>query len=87
MIRTKLAAGVALVGVLVGAFSAVTPNAFADAPTPVGPHRHYILVADEKVYVGPNFCDVDASAQGFYGFHHKVHLTDPGMVDVKSEGC
>ena len=60
----------------------------ADPPAPVGAHRHFITdSAGNKVYVGPNFCDIDATAQGFAGFHHKVHLTDPGLVDVLSEGC
>jgi len=59
----------------------------ADKPPPIGAHRHYVLVNDSKVYIGPNFCDVDAAAQGFEPFHLKVHVTDPGLVDVLSEGC
>ena len=62
--------------------------AFADKPGPVPPpHRHYVLVNDSKVYVGPNFCAVPASEQGWVAFHHKVHVTDPGLVDVLAEGC
>ena len=59
----------------------------AQKPTPVAAHRHFIVVNEEKVYLGPNFCDLDAAEQGFAGFHHKVHLTDPGINDVDSEGC
>ena len=60
----------------------------ANPPSLVRPHRHYIeSSAGEKVYMGPNFCDVTASDQGFAAFHHKVHVKDPGLVDVKSEPC
>lgn len=76
-------------GLIVGAVLVATVGeAAADAPEPVPPHRHYKLAANgEKVYVGPNFCDIEAAAQGFYGFHHKVHATDPGVNDILSEGC
>ena len=78
----------AIVSLLVGSgLLASAGVALAAAPIPVGAHRHFILVNDEKVYVGPNFCELDATEQGFAGFHRKVHLTDPGLVDVKSEGC
>jgi hypothetical protein len=40
-----------------------------------------------KVYVGPDFCGIDAEAQGFAAFHHKVHVKDPGLVDVFFEPC
>jgi len=78
-----------LSGLIVGsALLATVGDATADAPGPVGAHRHYRLAANgDKVYVGPNFCDVEAAAQGFYGFHAKVHLTDPGINDILSEGC
>lgn len=76
-------------GLIVGAaLVATVGEATADAPPPVPAHRHYKLAASgEKVYVGPNFCEVAASAQGFYGFHAKVHLTDPGTNDILSESC
>lgn len=61
--------------------------AVAAAPPPVGAHHHYILVNEAKVYVGPNFCAIPASEQGFAAFHAKVHLTDPGLVDVRAERC
>jgi hypothetical protein len=78
-----------LSGLIVGAALVGTVGeAAANAPAPVPPHRHYKFAANgEKVYVGPNFCDVDAAAQGFYGFHAKVHVTDPGINDISPEPC
>lgn len=74
-----------IVSLLVGSGLLVSAGvALAAAPTPVPAHRHYTLVNDEKVYVGPNFCELDAAEQGFAGFHHKVHA-DLGLVE--SEGC
>ena len=58
----------------------------AAGPTPVGAHRHYIVVNEERVYVGPNFCELDATAQGFAAFHAQVHLGAPGL-DVQATGC
>ena len=63
-------------------------DAEADRPAPVGAHRHYVIDSgDSRVYIGPNFCEVNASAQGFAAFHQKVHVKDPGLVDVLSEPC
>lgn len=80
--------------VIVGAAFAVSglgaigaPTASADAPPLVRAHRHYILVNEARVYVGPDFCSNAAPAQGFAAFHKNVHLTDPGLVDVRSEAC
>lgn len=81
----SIMAGVAIVA---GGIANTAIDVSADKPAPVVPHRHYKFTASgEKVYVGPNFCDVEASAQGFYGFHHNVHLTDPGLNDIHSEAC
>jgi hypothetical protein len=78
-------AGIAIVA---GGVANTAIDVSADRPAPIGAHRHYKFAANgDKVYVGPNFCDVDASAQGFYGFHQKVHVTDPGLNDILSEGC
>ncbi len=76
-------------GSIVGSVLLVTVGvAAADAPPSVAPHRHFKYAANgEKVYVGPNFCDVEAAAQGFYGFHAKVHAQDPGVNDIQSEPC
>lgn len=81
----KTVLGMAAAAVLgVGFF---TGTAYADPAPPVPPHRHYIVVNGEQVNVGPDFCHVDASANGFAQFHANVHLTDPGTVDVKSGAC
>jgi hypothetical protein len=67
---------------------AIFGHVTADQPAPVCPHRHYKLTNDgEKVYIGPNFCSNAATAEGFSAFHYNVHLTDPGMNDIKSEPC
>jgi hypothetical protein len=68
--------------------AAVLPALAEPAPV-VKPHRHYIIQGGEKVYVGPNFCEVAASDQGFYEFHANVHkgLPELAAVDVKSEPC
>ena len=63
------------------------PSASAAAPDLVDRHRHYILVNEARVYVGPNFCDIAAADQGFAGVHKEVHLKDPGLVDVRNEAC
>lgn len=78
-----------LASVLIGtAFAFASGGVSAEKPPPIGAHRHFIVSSSgDKVYVGPNFCDVGASAQGFYGFHNKVHVKDPGLVDVMSEAC
>lgn len=79
-----------LVGVALGVGPAVAGalSVEADKPPPVGAHRHYqVTSSGAKAYIGPDFCEVNASAQGFAAFHHKVHVTDPGSVDVLSEPC
>jgi hypothetical protein len=59
----------------------------ADPAPPVAPHRHYKINGNGgKVYIGPNFCDMDANAQGFYNFHANVH--ENGLSDrVFGEPC
>jgi hypothetical protein len=66
----------------------ISRHVAADTPAPVPPHRHYKYTASgEKLYVGPNFCANAATGQGFYAYHRNVHLTDPGMNDIRSESC
>ena len=76
-------------GLVLGLAGVLGPRAaIADQPgPPPQPHRHYILVDGAKVYVGPNFCEVSESIQGWTSFHYMVHLTDPGLIDVSAEGC
>ena len=71
-----LGAGVTLGAALVFGSGA----ALADKPAPVPPHRHYMVVNGTNVFVGPNFCAVEATAQGHAAFHHKVHVTNPGVI-------
>ena len=61
------------------AFSSGVVFAAKPGPAPT-PHRHYVMVNDEKVYVGPNFCATPASEQGWIAYHHKVHLGGNGEV-------
>jgi hypothetical protein len=86
---TGLRIAALLLGITVGlGVMATSGRVTADSPAPVPPHRHYKLLASgEKVYVGPRFCDNIAASQGFYRFHQRVHLTDPGINDIKSESC
>ena len=66
----------------------ISRHVAADSPAPVLPHRHYKYTASgEKLYVGPNFCANAATRQGFYAYHRNVHLTDPGINDIRSESC
>jgi hypothetical protein len=78
-----------MAAVLLGIGFGTVANVSADKPgPPVGAHRHFFLDPNgNKVYVGPNFCEISASDQGFYGFHWEVHVKDPGLVNVDSEGC
>ena len=40
-----------------------------------GAHRHFTFAGDgEKVYVGPNYCDIQVNDRGFNAFHQKVHV-------------
>ena len=80
-----------LAGLAIGLGTVIATGAFdaeAGRPAPVSAHRHYVLDSTgSKAYVGPNFCEVEASAQGFAAFHHKVHLKDTGLAEVRSEPC
>jgi hypothetical protein len=76
-----------VIGIVVGISVVFGSGAvFAAKPGPApAPHRHYIMVNEEKVYVGPDFCEVAASEQGWVAYHYKVHLTNIG--EVFSEDC
>jgi hypothetical protein len=61
-----------------GFFAGATATALADAPPPVGPHQHYLLLPDgTQLPVGPDICDNSSLDQGFYGFHQNVHKGTP----------
>jgi hypothetical protein len=57
----------------VAAFVSVTS---AEPAPPVGRHRHYVIASSgEKVYIGPDFCNMDVTTTGFAQFHANVHLS------------
>jgi hypothetical protein len=56
---------------------------FAAAAVPAGadhvrPHRHFIITpSGQMVEVGPRFCDMPETGQGFDQFHANVHMGHP----------
>ena len=86
---TGLRIAALLLGITIGlGVMAISGPVAADTPTPVPAHRHFKYNASgEKVYVGVNFCDNAATADGFSSFHYNVHVIDPGMNDILSEPC
>jgi hypothetical protein len=65
----------------------------ADPAPPVGPHQHYLSTPNGVQRVGPNICTalseehLNASRQGFYNFHHNVHVNPTHPTDVSAVGC
>jgi len=60
---------------------------FADAPPPVGPHQHYLLLpTGTQLAVGPTICSNAELAQGFYGFHQNVHFGTPNGFAFQQAG-
>ena len=58
----------------------VSGAAFADAPGPVGPHQHFLVLPDgTNLPVGPDICANPDAAQGFYGFHQNIHFGTPRL--------
>ena len=67
-----LVAGASLLGT-----SAV---ALADAPPPIFPHQHFLVLPDgSQLPVGPDVCANPEAAQGFYGFHQNIHTGTPNQ--------
>lgn len=90
MRRIIMSVTVALVMAAMMAASALP--VLADPAPPVGPHQHYLGTPNGEVRVGPNICaavggDSNASAQGFYNFHHNVHVNPDHPTDVRATGC
>ena len=75
-----------LLVVAVGLFVGAPVGALADAPPPVGPHQHYLILPDGTVLpVGPDICDNSDLAQGFYGFHQNVHKGTPNLFAFQQD--
>jgi hypothetical protein len=68
-------------------FTALVTVSSSEPAPPVAPHRHYFIAGNgEKVYVGPDFCNIDATKNGFAQFHANVHISAI-PVDVHGERC
>jgi hypothetical protein len=68
----------ALLFVIVAGVLASGGAAIADAPPPVPPHQHFLLLPDGTMLpVGPDICANPEAAQGFYGFHQNIHAGTP----------
>jgi hypothetical protein len=62
------------------AFFGTSGVAAADAPSPIFPHQHFLVLPDgSRLPVGPDICGNPAAAQGFYGFHQNVHTGTPNQ--------
>jgi hypothetical protein len=88
---TGLRIAVLLLGITIGiGFMAASRHVAADTPASVAAHRHFFKSSDtgEKIYVGPNFCNNTATADGFANFHYNVHKAQPGINNnIQSEDC
>ena len=91
MRRIMLLVTVALVMAAMMAASALP--VLADPAPPVGPHQHFLSTPNGDQRVGPNICatllneNSNASRQGFYNFHHNVHVNPDHLTDVSAVGC
>jgi hypothetical protein len=61
-------------------FLGISGGALAQAPPPIFPHQHFLLLPDgSQLPVGPDICANPESAQGFYGFHQNIHTGTPNQ--------
>jgi hypothetical protein len=52
----------------------------ADAPPPVAPHQHFLVLPDDtQLPVGPDICVNPETDQGFFGFHQNIHTGTPNL--------
>jgi len=59
----------------------------AEPAPPVGAHRHWFEAANgEQVWIGPNFCEMDVTRNGFAQFHANVHVSSIPL-DVHAAAC
>jgi len=53
-------------------------GAWAQAPPPVAPHQHFLVLPDgTQLPVGPDICANPSADQGFFGFHQNIHTGTP----------
>jgi hypothetical protein len=61
-------------------FLGTSAVALADAPPPIFPHQHFLVLPDGlQLPVGPDVCANPEAAQGFYGFHQNIHTGTPNQ--------
>jgi hypothetical protein len=61
-------------------FLGTSAVALADAPPPIFPHQHFLVLPDgSQLPVGPDVCANPEAAQGFYGFHQNIHTGTPNQ--------
>ena len=78
--------GVALLLVAGALVLGVSGEAFAQAPPPIFPHQHFLVLPDgSQLPVGPDICTNAAAAQGFYGFHQNIHTGTPNQFAFTQE--
>lgn len=70
----------ALLLISTAAFFGVAGPASADAPPPVAPHQHFLVLPDNtQLPVGPDICANPEADQGFFGFHQNIHFGTPNQ--------
>lgn len=88
--RTKILALLAGVAIgLVGVAGAGVVQAEKPDATGVPLHRHYFFAASgDKVYIGPNICELPMSEQGWAAFHLMVHRGQANEnLQIQAESC
>jgi hypothetical protein len=62
------------------AFLMVPGPVAAQAPLPIGPHQHFLVLPDDtNLPVGPDICANPEADQGFFGFHQNIHTGTPNL--------
>jgi hypothetical protein len=74
----------ALLLVAGASFFGTSGGALAQAPAPIFPHQHFLVLPDgSQLPVGPDICANAETAQGFFGFHQNVHTGTPNLSAFK----
>jgi hypothetical protein len=70
----------ALLLISAAVFFGVAGPVSADAPPPVAPHQHFLVLPDDtQLPVGPDICANPEADQGFFGFHQNIHTGTPNL--------